>query len=502
MIRPFTSSPLRYLSFLLCGALGVLSFAPFEWRTLLPLGLAYLFFHLVQMKPRAGFFAGYAFGLGLMGAGVSWLQISLELFAGVGFLASILFTLGFVAFMALYFGLAGGLIARMAGGRQAFDLLLVAPAVWVLVEWLRGWLLTGFPWLELGYAGLDTPLAGYAPLAGVYGLGWLAALLAGALALTVSASLALRAALAAMASLIFLEGWALQSLSWSEPAGEAIRVSLVQANIAQEFKWNPEQFGLSMKKHLELTSAHWDSDLIIWPETAVSAFEHTVRPFLLDPLESDAREHGSEVLLGVPIMDFKSDRYYNAMLSLGKEVGTYYKRHLVPIGEYAPFRSVLKPLVDSLGIPMSDFIPGSAAKPLLKVAGHLAGISICYEDAFGAELIQALPEAAFLINASNDGWFGDSIAPHQHLEIARMRALETGRTLLKSTNTGISAVIGPDGRVLERSPLLKEYVLTRRVIPLKGITPYARHGNWPVIGILGLILLSWAGRPSGPLLSA
>ncbi|MBU0500132.1 MAG: apolipoprotein N-acyltransferase [Gammaproteobacteria bacterium] len=499
---------LRFLPFLLCGALGVLAFAPFEWRPLLPIGLAFLFFHLVRLPPRAGFFAGYAYGLGLMGAGVSWLQISLDLFAEVGFLASILFTLAFVAFIALYFGLAGWLIARLAsgrGGRGGLGLLGVAPAVWILVEWLRGWFLTGFPWLGMGYATLDTPLAGYAPLLGVYGLGWLLALLAGALALMFSSALGVRAILAAMAGVILLGGWGLQPLTWSQTAGEAIKVSLVQANIAQTFKWDPDQFGISMKKHLELTAAHWDSDLIIWPETAVSAYEHTVRPFLLDPLESDAREHNSEVLLGVPIMDFKSDRYYNAMLRLGKaapgirtpaalpppglpEVVTYYKRHLVPIGEYAPFRSLLKPLIDSLGIPMSDFIPGTAGKPLLRVAGYQAGISICYEDAFGAELIQALPEAAFLINASNDGWFGDSIAPHQHLEIARLRALETGRYLLKSTNTGISAVIGPDGQVLERSPLLKEHVLTHRVIPLQGLTPYARLGNWPVLGLLGLLL--------------
>lgn len=487
--------PPACLLYLAIGALGTLAFAPFELRPLYPLGLAVLFFQLARMSPRAGFLAGYAFGFGLMGTGTYWLQISLDLFANVGFLASILFTLGFITFMALYFGLAGGLIAWLAGGRAGFGLFLGgAPAVWILVEWLRGWLLTGFPWLQIGYTVLDTPLAGYANLFGVHGSGWLMAWLAGAMAASVRARPSQRVWLVSTAGLILLGGWGLGSLKWSEAAGDPIKVSLVQANIVQEFKWDPAHFGTSMKVHQDLTRAHWDSNLIIWPETAVSVFEHEVRPFLLDPLEQEAREHGTEVLLGVPIAVIETGRYFNALLRLGgpetetPEGAAYFKRHLVPFGEYAPFRSVLKPFVDSLGVPMSDFIPGHARKPLLPVVGHPAGISICYEDAFGEELIQALPEAAFLINASNDGWFGDSIAPHQHLEIARLRALETGRYLLKSTNTGISAIIGPDGRVMSRSPLLKETVLTGSILPLQGTTPYARWGNGPIIGLLLLIL--------------
>lgn len=478
-----------FLLFVLCGAIGVLSFAPFEVRLLLPVGLAFLFFHLYCMSPKRGFKAGYAYGLGMMGVGVSWMQVSLAQFGEVNELLAAVYTLGFIAFVALYFGLAGWLIAWLSGRRAVVGLILVTPAVWVLVEWIRGWFLTGFPWLVTGYAMIDTPLAGYGPVLGVYGISWITALLAGFLALIALEKTPNRLIMVSAAMLLFLVGAALQRVQWSESAGEPIKVAIVQANIEQKFKWNSKHFGKTVNKHLELTRKNRDADLIIWPETAVSAFEHSVRSFLLDPLEKEALKNKTEMLIGMPVMGEKSERYYNAMRNLGGEGGAYFKRHLVPFGEYAPFRSVLKPFVDSLGVPMSDFMPGDAEKPLLKINGHLAGISICYEDAFGEEMIQAMPEAAFLINASNDGWFGDTFAPYQHLEIARMRAVESSRYLIRSTNTGVSAVIEPGGKVVAQAPMFEQAVLNAEVTPLTGATIYSRVGNWLIVSILSLLLL-------------
>lgn len=480
---------LCFILFMLCGAMGVLAFAPFKVRLLLPIGLAFLFFHLYRMSPRRGFRAGYAYGLGMMGLGVSWMQVSLAQFGEVNELLAAIYTLGFIAFVALFFGLSGWLIARLSGSRAAMGLLLVTPSVWVLVEWARGWFLTGFPWLVTGYAMIDTPLAGYGPVLGVYGVSWIVALLAGLLALTVLENSSSRILMVGLALLLFMVGTGLQQIEWSRPVGEPIKVAIVQANIEQKFKWNSKHFGKTVNKHLELTRKSWDADLIIWPETAVSAFEHSVRPFLLDPLEKEAKKHGAELLIGMPVMLLKSDRYYNAMRNLAGDGGAYYKRHLVPFGEYAPFRSVLKPFVDSLGVPMSDFAPGSAKKPLLKIKGYPVGISICYEDAFGEEMIEAMPEAAFLINASNDGWFGDTFAPYQHLEIARMRALESGRYLIRSTNTGVSALIGPKGDVLEKAPMFEQSVLRVNVVPMAGETPYGRMGNWLIVSLMLAIVL-------------
>ena len=274
---------------------------------------------------------------------------------------------------------------------------------------------------------------------------------------------------------------------WTSPSGAPLKASLVQGNIPQELKWKPEQRNLTLNLYRDLTRAHWSSDLIVWPETAVPAFGSRIEREFLAPLAQEARANDSAVLLGIPVHTPKDGRYYNAMLSLGAGRDSYFKRHLVPFGEFLPLKPWLQPLFDWMTIPMSDFSAGVQAKPLVTLDGYQAGISICYEDAFGEEVIEALPEAAFLVNASNDAWFGDSLAPHQHLEIARMRAVETGRFLLRSTNTGISAVIDPKGRITGRSAAFVEDVLTREILPLQGMTPYAHIGNY---GVVVLALLS------------
>ena len=256
-----------------------------------------------------------------------------------------------------------------------------------------------------------------------------------------------------------------------------------------------EQLLPTLTLYATRTKEHFGDDLILWPETAVSAFEYQVDEPFLQPLEQALQRHGSQLVFGVVQLDPDGKRYYNAMVAMGDQRDHYRKRHLVPFTEYLPFKSVLSPLVDFFTIPMSDFTPGSKAKPLMQVGQYKVGMSICYEDAFGTESIQAMPEAAYLINASNDAWFGDSLAPHQHLQIARMRALETDRYLLRATNTGISAVIGPKGELLDTAPLLQEAVVETRIQPLSGSTPYGRLGNLPILGLLVLTLV--IGFPCG-----
>jgi apolipoprotein N-acyltransferase len=469
----------------------VLAFAPFSLPLLALPGPLLMYLLWRGAHPGRAFREGWGFGLGLLGCGVFWMHISIDQFGNVGTLTAIGITLMFIMAVALYYGLVGWLAARLSRrGTATAAYVLLFPSLWTLVEWLRGWFLSGFPWLSLGYSQIDTPLAGFAPLLGVYGLSWLVLLSAGLLILLAGGW---RRALPALLILALAWGGGVAAgrIAWSHPAGDALRVSLLQGNIPQQLKWQPDMLLPTLKLFAGLSRENWDSDLVIWPETAVPAFAHQVEEALLQPLAEEAAARGSELLIGIPVLEGEKNRYYNAMLSLGEERGAYYKRHLVPFGEYMPLDALLRPLLDWMEIPMSDFSSGEMPRPLLRVAGYPAAISICYEDVFGGEMIQALPEAAFLINASNDAWFGDSLAPHQHLEMARMRALETGRYLLRSTNTGISALIDPRGVITQRSPAFAEHVLKGAIRPMQGMTPYSWGGDWLAVALVLVLLLLW-----------
>ncbi|MCB1760085.1 MAG: apolipoprotein N-acyltransferase [Gammaproteobacteria bacterium] len=452
------------------------------------LGFGLLFLLWSGASPKAAFVEGWFFGLGLLGVGVFWMHISIDQFGNVGTALAVVITLLFVALMALYFGAAGWLARRLASaaaGSAAEGLLLLALG-WTLFEWLRGWLLGGFPWLALGYSQLDTPLAGWAPLIGVYGVGLAVVVSVAALIGMSRPGRGTRLAWLLVLLLIWGGGRMLTHRQWVEPAGEPISVAIIQGNIEQAQKWLPSILRPTLTHYTQASREQWGTALIIWPETAVPAFSSQVEESFLAPLSEEAAEHGSSLLLGI-VERGDNGSYYNAMLSLGESRGAYYKRHLVPFGEFMPFKGLLKPLIDWLQIPMSDFSAGGSGAPLLRLAGHQAGISICYEDAFGEEVIRALPEARFLVNASNDAWFGDSLALPQHLQIARMRALESGRYLLRSTNTGISAIIAPNGSIAARSPAFERHLLRGEITPLQGVTPYARWGNVPVIGMVVLL---------------
>lgn len=469
------------------GGLTTLAFAPFNLWPLAVVGPALLF--LLWMRPGgSGFHTGLAYGLGLMGSGVSWLHVSIAQFGNLGWLFPLVVTLVFVLIVALYYGLLGWLGQRFSSPSRVL-LLWIFPALWVLLEWLRGWFLTGFPWLQLGYSQIDSPLAGYSPLLGTLGVSWMLAISAGLLVLLRDAG-RVRWLAAAALLLIWLAGWGLSQKAWTTPAGESLRVALVQGNIPQAEKWLPEQLAPSLVTYAQQSKPHLDGDLIVWPETAVSAFQFQVDEAFLQPLEALVKQHATHLVFGVVQMDEQRERYFNAMVALGNEQrDNYHKRHLVPFTEYLPLKSLLWPLVDLFTIPMSDFTAGTG-RPLMQVGPYQAGLSICYEDAFGNEMIESLPEAAYLINASNDAWFGRSLAPYQHLQMARMRALETGRYLLRATNTGISAIVGPKGELVSAAPLLEMAVVTGEILPMQGLTPYARFGNLPVLALLVLALIA------------
>ena len=481
------------------GATVPLAFAPFGLYPIAVVALALLFLLLRGRTPAPALRIGYVFGLGMFGVGVNWVYISIHYFGGSPLPAAIGTMLLLVAFLSLFPALLAYAAARIGAGGAA-ALLLVLPAGWALTEWLRGWLFTGFPWLNLGYTQIDGPLAGFAPLLGIYGLGWLVAFSAGAAAWAVAERGRARWLGPLLLVLLWSGGAGLARIDWTQPAGAPLRVSLVQGNIPQDEKWDPKQQIATIEKYLDLTRPEWyahgqrKSDLVVWPETAIPAFLHQVEEDFLAPLTHEARRAGSDLLTGIPVLDLQDWEYFNAVISVGQEEGAYYKHHLVPFGEYLPLRGLFGNLLEVMPLPVADFSAGSLDQPLLRAAGHPVGVSICYEIIFGSQIITQLPEAAYLVNVSNDAWFGDSLAPHQHLEMARMRALETGRFLLRATNTGISAIVGPDGTLRERGPQFETTVVRGEIEPRSGATPYVRWGDAPVIVIAVIVVAAVAVR--------
>ena len=472
----------------IAGILFTLAFAPFDSAYLSLVALGLLFASWQNITPRRAMLRGYLFGLVAFGLGVSWVYISIHDFGGANMLGSGLLTTFFFGFWALFPALAGYLSVKIMPINKGLISTLIMPVVWLLIEYFRGYLvLNGFPWLQIAYSQLETPLAGYIPVVGAYGTGFLAALTASIIVFMFQPKnhrLLLTSALAAL----WATGGFLQTIKWTQPIGAPIRVSLIQGNIRQDQKWLPENKLNTLRYYKTMTEAHWDSAVIVWPETSIPAYLSEVNEWFLLPLSQTALQHKSDLIVSLPAHGNSEDEKYNAVMTLGKETGIYRKKHLLPFGEYLPWQPVSGFILNSLAIKLGNFKPGGIDQSLLKAGGYPFITSICYEDAFGSEGIRGLPDAAYLVNVTNDGWFGDSIEPYQHLQIARMRAMETGRFLLRSTNTGATAIVAPDGKIISQAPLFKATTLNGMITPMGGMTPYARLGDTPIIYTLVILL--------------
>jgi apolipoprotein N-acyltransferase len=469
---------------LVAGACLPLGFAPFELSPIAILAPAALFLLWLEADAARAARRGFLFGLGMFGVGVSWVYVSMHNFGNMAAPLAAFATLLLVAGLALYPALLGFVQARMRGSNDVVHIALVLPALWTLFEWWRGWFLTGFPWLNLGYSQAGTWLAGYAPWLGVYGVSLFAAVSAGLIALAVHERHRWLP-VAAMFAAVWALGWAVGKVDWSQPAGEPLRVALVQGNTPLARKWRPEERPRIIERYLALSDAARDARLIVWPEAAAPGYLHQLET-LIATLETRSRERGADFVFGA--IEGNARTYYNSVAAVGATPGVYRKRHLVPFGEFLPLPYLFGWIIDSMQIPMSNFTAGDADKPLLTAAGQALGVSVCYEDAFGEEVIRALPEATMLVNLSEDAWFGDSLAPHQRVQMARLRALETARPMLRAANTGPSVAIDHRGRVLARSAQFVPTVLDAEVQPMSGRTPYVLWGNWTVVSSLALLL--------------
>ncbi|MEY3807834.1 MAG: apolipoprotein N-acyltransferase [Pseudomonadota bacterium] len=479
---------------IIAGLLLTLSFSPFDYAYLALVALVFLFACWQNISPKRAALRGYLFGLGSFGSGVSWVYISMHDFGGAGVLGASLLTALFVAFWAIFPALSGYLIVKTMSINKRVAQVLIIPSIWMLVEYLRGyWLLNGFPWLQIAYSQLETPLAGYIPLVGVYGTGFILALTATLMVKMLGELIHLRRMNSALGLIITITGlWAtgdlLRNQTWTHEIGQPIRVSMIQGNIAQDQKWRPENKINTLLKYKKMTEEHWDSKVIIWPETAIPAYLDQVKDTFLEPLANNAKLHNTDLIISVPVQE-SPKKIFNAVVTLGQEPGMYRKIHLLPFGEYQPLQPLSTFVLDLIHIRLGDFTPGTISQALLKAGGYPFITLICYEDAFGELSIHGLPEAAYLVNVTNDGWFGDTIEPHQHLQMARMRAMETGRFLLRATNTGMTAIVSTKGEIVTQAVSFKETVLTGTVIPMGGMTPYASLGDKPIIGGMIILLL-------------
>ncbi|MDZ7842208.1 MAG: apolipoprotein N-acyltransferase [Gammaproteobacteria bacterium] len=472
------------------GCAGVLAFGPFGhfWAALL--SAAVLVWLWWDAPPGRAAWLGFAYGAGLFGTGVSWVYVSMHVYGQMPPWMAVGVVIAFVALLSLYPALVGWIHCRVLAGRGLLGAVAGLPALWALGEWVRGWAFSGFPWLSLGYSQVDSWLGGWSAVLGVYGVSWVVMLSAVALVAAVRHGGRGRWAAVLVAGAFWLGGPALGQVRWAEPDGDAIDVALVQGNVSLDRKWAADQRPQILNRYLTLSNHLEDRDLIVWPESALPFYIHEVD----DRVWQSMRRHPADFVLGLleQRTDGRSVRTYNSVVAVNEtEPQIYRKTHLVPFGEYVPLRPVFGWVIDYLKIPMSDFNAwdGPDQGPL-PAGGTRLGITVCYEDAFPEETAKPLPAAAVLVNVSEDAWFGDSLAPHQRIQMARMRALETARPMLRAANTGVSAIIDHHGNVTAGSKQFEATVVKGSVQPMRGATPYVRWGNAGIVILSVLLIVS------------
>jgi apolipoprotein N-acyltransferase len=492
---------------MLLGAIQVFSFAPFEqWWTLYPsfIGL-FLLLQQVNKTNKKFFIISFCFNLSMFIATVHWVYVSMDLFGGMPSIINMLLILLLCAYLAIFPTIAIWASTRLQFISTPQRFLIILPVFWLIMDWVRGWFLTGFPWAYIGYSHADTPLVGFAPILGVQGITLGILLISASLTLVIQKQYIL--ANLFLISTIIVSGHFLKDIRYTVLQPE-IKVALVQGNIDQNKKWLPKQLYPSIFKYLDLSEAGDNSDredeLIIWPESAIAALELDMQHFLV-PLSEELEMKGKTLMSGIIEYDVAEDEYRNSIIMLGKlpigagysqsSINRYRKHHLLPIGEFVPFEDLLRPLAPYFNLPMSSFNRGAEIQSNLKTGLASFAAALCYEVAFPELLRKNIStETGVLLTLSNDAWFGSSIGPDQHLQIARLRAIEFARPILRSTNNGITAIYDYQGKELGRLPSNIDGVLRQKVQPALGSTPYQRLGSIPLyvycfVVLIGLLVI-------------
>ncbi len=503
-----TSLPIggRWLLALGAGGLTPLSLAPVGWWPLALLAPTILALLLWRQPLRQNFVLSFGFGLGLFGVGASWVYVSIHEFGYAPVWLAALLTGLFVILLAVLFSLPLLLLSWMPGHLQRRlwtaslgGHLLAFCALWVIGEWIRSWLFTGFPWLYLGYSQWQTPLAGWAPVTGIYGLS-LMLLASGAVIayLLLGQRPVIKVVCAGALAAIWFGGAGLQTKPWTQPYQQSQTVALVQANIPQDRKWQPDFLQPTLERYQRLSEPAWDADWLIWPEAAIPLLYHQATPFL-EAAEKRARHEQAALITGILYDDPRQRVYYNSAVGLGMASGIYHKTHLVPFGEYVPLENWLRGLIQFFNLPTSIITAGPRQQAGLQIGSYQLATAICYEIVYADLVADSARGSHAILTLSNDAWFGSSWGPLQHLEMARMRALETGRYVIRATNNGVSALIDPQGQLQQRSEQFVQTVVRGEVTPRQGSTPFMHWGSAPVIGLclLAWVLSCWYGLRRG-----
>ncbi|WP_330925979.1 apolipoprotein N-acyltransferase [Candidatus Sororendozoicomonas aggregata] len=486
---------------LIAGSAITLGLSPFELWPIVPLALAAAFLVIRELTPKQALYHGLIFGTGLFGAGASWIYVSIHQFGAASLPLATALTALFVISMAClfvvpYFWLYGQ-IRQKATLTKPWQQALLFSALWLLSEWTRSWLLTGFPWLLTGYALMDTPFDSWAPITGVYGLSFLLVCTSSFIAsmfVSTGRSLKLSCGLSVLAALCWLAAWPLGTIQWTKPVS-TLSFSAIQGNIPQNLKWDPSFIRNTLSTYTKLSDTQWQQDLIIWPENAIPLYYNHAKGFI-DQLDREAKVNGATLITGLPIDDNSSGetRFYNGVISLGQGSGRYYKQKLVPFGEYVPLEGMLRGVIAFFDLPMSSFSRGPANQPPLMAGDTVITPYICYEVVYPDFVARMARNSGLLITISNDTWFGTSIGPEQHFQMARMRALETGRYLIRATNDGITALVDNHGDVVKTIPRFQQGVLRGKAEVMTGNTPFMVLGSWPVL-IFSLLFIGFFSAP-------
>ncbi|MFC0180628.1 apolipoprotein N-acyltransferase [Thorsellia kenyensis] len=516
----------KYIASIAFGAVGVLAFSPFDkyWSfngMLIFVSFTGLLLLLNKSCYKVSKWIGFYWGIGFFGFGIHWVYVSVAGFGGMPFLANIAIVGLLIAYLSIYPALFAYLLNRLFKKNSSCKWIFFSPVFWFLTEFLRSWILTGFPWLRLGYSQINTPLIHYAPILGVEGIDFLIVIICGLVLVGVNrfqsnrtkiqnnlqiVTILLQNPLFFVVLLSVMIPLILKKIEWFSTEGEKqLKVTLVQPNIDQQLRWNSEQLNEILDKTAELTAPYiGKSDLIIWPETAIPSIERYLEDFMyqFDRLLNDK---GSQLITG--IVDIRNDgQSYNAAIVLGNKkpyvlpdqntpaIGQsdrYYKHHLVPFGETVPFQALMKQIAPLFDLPMSSFSQGEYVSNNLVAAQKNLLMAICYEIILGQQLrANFTAETDFIVTISNDAWFGRSIGPWQHLQMAQMRAVELGRPVIRATNNGVTAFISADGRILSQLSQFEDGTLTEKIMPTHGVTFFALYGhfiNWFIVLFMLLV---------------
>lgn len=473
----------------IAGALVPLSFAPFNVWFVGILSLILLALLVHQQKLSSVLWRSWFFAAGMYAMGISWIYNSISGFGGAPVPLALLLVGIFIGLMACVFALPFYIFGRWFS-RHPLALVLAFPATWLLTEWLRTWLFTGFPWLFMGYGHLNTWLAGWAPITGVMGISFICAITAGTIAHSISSAHKSRCRLVANAItlLLWAGGFALTKVEWTEISPEPISLAMVQPNIAQADKWQEQSQEANLDLLRKKTEPLWDHNIVIWPEAAITLMYSEALPFL-NEINRKASDRHTGLITGIIFDDQAKERYYNSIATFGDAIGIYHKRRLVPFGEYVPLGEWLRGLIDFFNLPTSYINLGPEDQRGLKSGDLFISPSICYEIAYPDLVAKSAVGSQLLMSVSNLGWFGDSLGRHQFMEMAQMRALETQHYFAYSTNNGPSAIFDRKGAIQVKTPAFKEAILSTQVYASNGSTPFMRWGSLPLVAFSILLLL-------------